>query len=159
MLKKTVKTPDAIRLLKDDHTAVDALFKRYESARSEQVKRGLVQDICRDLKVHTQIEEEIFYPAVRELLGDDDLLDEAAVEHQGAKVLIRELEQGDVGDALYDAKVTVLGEYVKHHVKEEQRELFPKARKAGADLKALGERLYTRKQELMMERREMPLKA
>lgn len=142
---------DAIQLLKADHTKVDALFKQYEKARAPQ-KEKLVQTICQELKVHTQIEEEIFYPALRDAATqkDDvaDLLDEAKVEHNSAKQLMAELEAGSPGDELFDAKVKVLGEYIRHHVKEEHRDIFPLARKR-MDIKAIGEQLAQRKAELM----------
>jgi hypothetical protein len=99
--------------------------------------------------VHTQIEEEIFYPAAREAIREQDLLDEAAVEHASAKELIRQLQDGQPGDEMFDARVKVLGEYVKHHVKEEQNELFPQVKKSRLDTRSLGEQLMMRKQELM----------
>ena len=142
---------DAIQLLKADHTKVDALFKQYEKARAPQ-KEKLVQTICQELKVHTQIEEEIFYPALWAAATQkdevDDLLDEAKVEHNSAKQLIGELEAGAPGEELFDAKVKVLGEYIRHHVKEEHRDIFPLARKR-LDIKAIGEQLAQRKAELM----------
>ena len=121
-----------------------------EKARSN-TKEKLAQQICTALTVHAQIEEEIFYPAAREALGDEgeDLLDEAKVEHQSLKELIAKIEGSGSDDALFDASVKVLGEYVKHHVKEEQNELFPKCRKSDMDLKAIGEQLAKRKEQLM----------
>lgn len=149
--KKRGAPADAIRLLKADHANVDALFKRYEKARAEQ-KQVLALKICQELKIHTQIEEEIFYPELREAAKAsdkvDDLLDEAKVEHTSAKNLIAELEAGSPGDELYDAKVKVLGEYIRHHVKEEHRDIFPIARKR-LDIKEVGDRLAQRKAELM----------
>jgi len=113
-------------------------------------KEGLVRQICNELKIHTTLEEEIFYPAARSALDDkgDDLLDEATVEHASAKDLIAQLESASADEELYDAKVTVLGEYIKHHVKEEQEELFPRCRKAKMDLKSIGAAMRSRKQEL-----------
>lgn len=143
------RAANAITLLKADHTAVQELFDKYEKTRSDDRKAALAEQICNELKVHTQIEEEIFYPAVREAIRDQDLLDEATVEHASAKDLIAQIEEGKPGDDLFDAKVTVLGEYVKHHVKEEQNELFPKVRKTKLDLQELGEKLQARKEELM----------
>jgi hemerythrin superfamily protein len=140
---------NAITLLKSDHTAVQEMFDKYEKTRSADRKAALAQQICMELTVHTQIEEEIFYPAAREAIRDQDLLDEATVEHASAKELIAQIRAGKPGDELFDAKVTVLGEYVKHHVKEEQNELFPKVRKTKLDLQELGERLQARKAELM----------
>jgi hemerythrin superfamily protein len=140
---------DAIALLRADHQLVQGLFDQFEKTRSDDRKGKLAQQICQELTVHAQIEEEIFYPAAREVLRDEDLLDEATVEHQGAKDLIAQIESSSPGADLFDAKVTVLGEYVKHHVKEEQNELFPKVRKTRLDLKAMGEQLQARKMELM----------
>lgn len=145
---------DAIALLEGDHTAVQRLFKRFEKLKDgedSQDKADLVKFICEQLKVHTQIEEEIFYPAVREAIGEDELMDEAEVEHAGAKETISQLESMQPGDALYDAKVSVLGEYVNHHIKEEEGRMFPKVRKSGLDTKALGSQLMERKQELQGE--------
>jgi uncharacterized protein (UPF0335 family) len=139
---------DAIALLKADHRKVEDLFEKYESARSK--KDGIAKQICLELTIHTLIEEEIFYPACREAGVESDMLDEANVEHDGAKVLIRELENGSPGDEYYDAKVKVLSEEIKHHVKEEEQRggIFTEARKAGLDLDVLGEQLAARKKEL-----------
>ncbi|HVP27904.1 MAG TPA: hemerythrin domain-containing protein [Myxococcota bacterium] len=145
------RKPDAIALLREDHARVQEMFDRFEKTRGEERKQKLVTEICEELKVHTQIEEEIFYPAVREAIDEADLMDEALVEHQSAKDLIGQLEGMDPEDELYDAKVTVLGEYVKHHVKEEQSEMFPKARKADLDLAALADTMRERKSTLMGE--------
>jgi hypothetical protein len=140
---------DAIALLKADHREVEGWFGDYEDLEDGKEKAALSAKICTALKVHTQIEEEIFYPAARAATGDGDLLDEATVEHAGAKDLIAQIEAMKVGDDLYDAKVKVLGEQVKHHVKEEEGELFPEARESRMDLVTLGERLAARKKELM----------
>lgn len=140
---------DAIALLRADHKAVQDLFDKFEKTRSEERKGAIAEKICRELTVHAQIEEEIFYPAAREVLRQEDLLDEAAVEHQSAKDLIAQIESGNPGDDLFDAKVKVLGEYIKHHVKEEQNEMFPQVKKTKLDLRALGEQLQARKAELM----------
>lgn len=148
---KRATAPDAIALLKEDHRNVSAMFEQYDKLgdRANAAKLKLARRICAELKVHTQIEEEIFYPATRAALPkEDDLLDEAQVEHDGAKDLIRQIDSMEPGDDLFDAKVTVLGEYIKHHVKEEHEEMFPKVRKAGLDLKELGMRLAFRKAEL-----------
>lgn len=143
---------DAVTLLTADHKKVKKLFKDFEKLKdgegSTKEKSAIVQEICTELTVHTTVEEEIFYPAVRESIGDDDLMDEADVEHAGAKFLITELEVMKPGDDHYDAKVTVLGEYIDHHVKEEHEEMFPKARKAKVDMAQLGERIMRRKEEL-----------
>jgi hemerythrin-like domain-containing protein len=143
---------NALSLLRSDHEVVSALFDRYEKGRermSPSQKAQLVQEICKELKIHTTIEEEIFYPAVREHVESaEDMLEEATVEHASAKDLIAQLEEADAEDELYDAKVKVLGEYVRHHVKEEQNELFPEVRGSELDLTILGEQLKQRKSEL-----------
>ena len=145
----TPAAADATTLLRRDHEAVSALFEQYEKARSSAKKFDLVQEICEELTIHAQVEEEIFYPAVRKAIKDDDLLDEAEVEHASLKKLIAEVEGKDIDSVpMFDAKITVLSEYVKHHVKEEQNEMFPKAKKSGLDLKALGAELAARKEEL-----------
>jgi Hemerythrin HHE cation binding domain len=143
---------DAVTLLTADHKKVKKLFQDFEKLKdgdgSTKEKSAIVQEICMELTVHTKVEEEIFYPAVRESIDDDDLMDEADVEHAGAKSLITELEAMKPGDDHYDAKVTVLGEYIDHHVKEEHEEMFPKAKKAKVDMAQLGERIMRRKEEL-----------
>lgn len=149
--RAAAKPADAIKLLKDDHREVKGWFKDYEKLEDEGEKLALVQKICLALKVHTQIEEEIYYPAAREAIDDDDLLDEAEVEHASAKKLIAEIEAMAPGDRLYDAKVTVLGEYIDHHVEEEESEMFPESRDSPLDLKALGVQMAARKAELMAE--------
>jgi hemerythrin superfamily protein len=153
---------DACDLLDADHKAVKKMFKEYEEltgsrARSaSQKKKELAQQICHELTVHAQIEEEIFYPALREVLKDTDLLNEAAVEHQTAKDLIAQIQGMGEPDEMFDAKVKVLGEYIDHHVKEEKNEIFPKARAARKlDLVAMREELETRKEELLAEMGEM----
>jgi hemerythrin-like domain-containing protein len=140
---------DALALLRADHQMVQELFDKFEKTRSEDRKGAIAEQVCKELTVHAQIEEEIFYPAVREAIREKDLIDEATVEHQSAKDLIAQIEGGKPGQELFDAKVKVLGEYIKHHVKEEQNELFPQVRKTKLDLRELGERLQARKQELM----------
>jgi hemerythrin superfamily protein len=151
------KKTDAIALLSADHKEVDALFKEYEKlckADADDGEKGLLAaQICAMLTVHATIEEELFYPAARAALEDDgqDLLDEAVVEHASAKDLIAQIEDANPGDELFDAKVQVLGEYIRHHVKEEETELFPKVKKAKADLVALGAALAARKEELVSE--------
>ena len=151
--RRAGKGPDGIVLLKEDHKRVSAMFAQYRKLMAhgtDAAKQKLAGQICGVLKVHTTIEEEIFYPAARAALAakDDDMLDEATVEHASAKALIAQLESASPGDQLYDAKVTVLGEYVKHHVKEEQEEMFPKCRKAKMDLRGLGAQMAARKAEL-----------
>jgi len=145
---------DALALLKADHQRVTAMFQQYDKLtdRSQAKKRDLARTICNELKVHTQIEDEIFYPAVRAALPrEEDLMDEAKVEHDSARDLIRQLDSMQPEDDLFDAKVTVLGEYVKHHVKEEQNEMFPKVRRTKLDLAELGMQLAARKEELMQQ--------
>ncbi|PWB91177.1 hemerythrin [Methylocystis sp. MitZ-2018] len=142
-------TPDAIKLLKEDHREVKTWFKQYEKLSDEAEKEALARKICVALTVHAKIEEEIFYPALRKNIDDEDLLDEAEVEHASAKQLIAEIRSMSPKDHLFDAKVKVLGEYVTHHVQEEEQEMFPEARKSEVDLTALGEKLSKRKGELM----------
>ncbi len=142
---------DAIKLLKDDHKEVKAYFKQYESLEDDAEKQALADKICLALTVHAQIEEEIYYPATREAIDDDDLLDEAEVEHASAKQLIAEIQAMKAGDRLFDAKVTVLGEYIAHHVEEEEGEMFPESRDSDLDLKTLGVQLADRKAELMAQ--------
>jgi hemerythrin-like domain-containing protein len=143
----------ALELLKRDHDEVDQMFSQYEDIKEggqDQEKEDLVSQVCDALTVHAQIEEEIFYPAARKALEDEgkDLLDEAAVEHQTLKDLIARLEAAPTDDPLYDAGVKVLSEYVKHHVKEEENELFPKLRTSAMDLDGVGQRLAERKDQL-----------
>jgi len=145
------KTQDALALLKEDHRKVEKLFKEFESAKGDGRKEKLARQICLELTVHTTIEEEIFYPACEGKV-EEDLLKEAYVEHDAAKLLMAEIENGSgQSDDFFDAKVQVLGEQIDHHVKEEEDELFPKVRKADIDLKALGGQLAARKQELMKD--------
>ncbi len=144
---------NAIDLLKRDHDEVDTMFKEFESGKDEmrgREKQELVASICNALTIHATIEEEIFYPAVRRALNEDgdDLVDEAAVEHQTLKDIIARLEAAPTTDPLYDAGVKVLSEYVKHHVREEENELFPKVKSSDLDLDALGQKLAERKAEL-----------
>ncbi|MDB5752415.1 MAG: hypothetical protein JWP65_2836 [Ramlibacter sp.] len=148
---------DACDLLDADHRAVKRMFKEYEeltgsrSKSAAQKKTDLAAQICTELKAHAQIEEEIFYPALRAVNKDTDLLAEAEVEHASAKDLIAQIEAGMAQPGeMFDAKVKVLGEYIDHHVKEERNEIFPKARSARKlDLIAMREQLATRKEELM----------
>ena len=146
------RDPLAVTLLKKDHREVEGWFDEYEQLEVDAEKLALFNKIALALKVHTRIEEEIFYPEER---GDveDDLLDEAYVEHDGAKKLIAEIEAMRPGDEYYDAKVKVLGEYIKHHVKEEEQPggIFAQAKKGDEDLDAMGERIKARKEELMAE--------
>jgi hemerythrin-like domain-containing protein len=141
---------DAIALLKADHRKVTELFEKFEKAREGQ-KEALAQQICTELKIHTSIEEEIFYPALNGKI-EEDTLNEAYVEHDGAKVLVNDIMAGGPDDQFYDAKVHVLSEEIKHHVKEEEMRvegMFAQAREAGVDLVELLDRMLARKQELM----------
>ena len=153
--KQSRKTQDALKLLKTDHDEVENLFEQYErlKEKDESKKEDLIGQICTALTLHTQLEEEIFYPAARNALEEsgEDLLDEAEVEHASIKSLVEQLETMSTDDELCDAKVKVLSEYVKHHVKEEEGELFPKVKKSDLDLEALGEEMAERKSELMAE--------
>jgi len=149
---------DACDLLDTDHRNVKKMFKQYEELMESrgrtagQKKKELALQICHELTVHAQIEEEIFYPALRAALKDTDMLAEAEVEHQSAKDLIAQIEGMGEPDEKFDAKVTVLGEYIDHHVKEERNEIFPKARASRKlDLVAMRDELAARKEELMAE--------
>lgn len=154
--KKSAKTParamDAVALLKADHRAVEELFAKYEAAKTVGQKTKLAQQICLELCVHAAIEEELLYPVCRGPV-EDDLVDEAYVEHDGAKQLLAELMQGSPDEDFYDAKVKVLSEMIKHHVKEEEQRdgLFAQAKASDIDLNELGGRLAARKQELKKE--------
>lgn len=140
---------DAIALLKADHKEVKTMVAQFNNSRSESKQAELAQKICAALEVHAEIEEELFYPAAREALKKNgDLIDEAEVEHTSVKELIAKIKGGQPGDDLWEAQVKVLGEYVNHHVKEEEGEIFPKVRKTKLDLEAIGEQLAERKAEL-----------
>jgi len=145
-------TQDAIAMLTEDHREVSDMFEQFDQLgdRAKAGKEKLKEKICIALIAHTAIEEEIFYPAVRKAIEDgEDMVDEAVVEHASAKDLIRQLQEMQPDDELYDAKVKVLGEQIEHHVEEEEKEMFPKARKSGLDLVALGQEMAMRKQELL----------
>lgn len=137
------KTNDAINLLIKDHQDVKEMFKKYEKLtdRSKAEKKKLANQICQALTLHTEVEEEVFYPAVRKVIHDDELMDEALAEHAAARELISEIEEMDPEDDLYDAKITVLSEQIDHHVKEEEKEMFPKVRETKLDLIVLGEKM------------------
>ena len=154
---------DAIQMLMADHKEVRAMFKEFEALKekddADDEKADLVGRICAALTIHATVEEEIFYPAVREAIDDEELMDEADVEHASAKDLIAQLQESSPGDDHYDAKVTVLGEMIDHHVKEEEGKMFPKARKA-IDVDEIGAELSDRKAELTEEMEPtMPPKA
>jgi hemerythrin superfamily protein len=149
--KSAAGGPDAVALLKADHRAVEKLFGQFEKARDNDRKKALADKICLELRVHMQIEEEIFYPTSREFLKNDDIVDEAVVEHAAARDLVGEIEGMDPTDGLYDAKMTVLEEQIEHHVEEEETEYFSKLKKTDMDLKAIGAQLKARKAELMTQ--------
>jgi hemerythrin superfamily protein len=150
--KKTavkVSRTDAIALLTADHKRVKKMFKTFDKMKEDGAaadKQALAQQICDELTLHTELEEQIFYPATRSTLDADDMLDEAEVEHASAKDLIAQIKAGDPSDPKWAAKVTVLGEYVDHHVEEEENEMFPKCRKAKMDLESLGKEIAAMKQ-------------
>ena len=141
---------DAISLLKADHRQVETWFEQFEKARSDDRKRDLATNICNALRVHSAIEEEIIYTAFYEATREEDLHHEAIIEHDGAKKLIAEIESSGPDEEYYDARVTVLSEMIKHHVKEEEQRdgIFAKARSSRMDLESLGEQLAERKKEL-----------
>ena len=142
---------DAVELLERQHREVEAMFERFEKMtdRATVSKKKLADEICNALIMHTAIEEEIFYPATREASEEtDDMVDEAVVEHASAKDLIAQIQEMDPGDDLYDAKVKVLSEMIEHHVKEEEEEMFPKARELKLDMAALGEEMQMRQKEI-----------
>ncbi|TAK84569.1 MAG: hemerythrin domain-containing protein [Betaproteobacteria bacterium] len=151
MPKSRSKAEGAIEMLKEDHAKVQKAFKEFEKMDREDTEtlKQVVQTVCEELKVHTTLEEEIFYPAVREAIEDEDIMNEASVEHETAKMLMEQLENMGPDDPSYHATFTVLGEYVKHHVKEEEGEMFPQAKKTDLDFEDLGQRMRERKQELM----------
>ncbi len=150
-MAKSNEKLNALELLKQDHARVKQSFKEFEKMdhEDEATMQEMVRAVCAELKAHTTIEEEIFYPAVRAAIEDEDLMNEAQVEHASAKDLIAQLEGMKPDDPLYSATFTVLGEYVLHHVKEEESEMFPQVRKAKLDLEELGARIMARKQQLL----------
>jgi hemerythrin superfamily protein len=142
------KPKEATSLLRADHKLVNDLFAEYEKSRSNVRKKQIVSTICKELTIHAQIEEEIFYPAVKAALKDKELIPEATVEHATLKDLIAQVKDVDPDGEIFDAKIKVLSEYVKHHVKEEQNEIFPKAKESSLDLVEMGAQLAERKAEL-----------
>lgn len=148
---KTARGTNAVELLMADHREVEKMFESFEKTRSDERKAVLAGKICLSLRVHTEIEEEIFYPAWLEATGDEDMNDEAIIEHDVAKKLIAEIEEMSPGETYYDAKVKVLSEIIRHHVEEEEERggMFSRAKKSGMDLYALGEQMAARKKELM----------
>lgn len=152
MARSAPAAQDAIALLKSDHRKVEDLFEQFENARGAKSKSKIAQQICLELMVHTAIEEEIFYPAVKDAV-DEEIYTEAHVEHDGAKMLIAEILASAPDDEFYEAKVKVLSEEIKHHVKEEEQRdgMFAQARKGDVDMKALGQEMMERKQTLQKE--------
>jgi hemerythrin superfamily protein len=151
MAKSKAKATGAVELLKEQHDKVKKAFKEFEKFDREDTEgqQQLVQSVCEDLKLHTTLEEELFYPAAREAIEDEDLLNEAQIEHETAKMLIEQLENMGPDDPNFHATFTVLGEYVMHHVKEEEGEMFPQVKKTDLDLEDLGSRMRSRMEELM----------
>ena len=156
MAKSKAKASGAIELLKEQHDKVKKALKEFEKVDREdtETQKQLVQTVCDDLKVHTTLEEELFYPAAREAIDDEDLMNEAQVEHEAAKMLIEQLENMGPDDPNFRATFTVLGEYVLHHVKEEEGEMFPEVKKTDLDLEELGGRMRARMEELMGDMEE-----
>jgi hemerythrin superfamily protein len=148
--RRSLRSTDAVSLLKADHRTVRQWFEQFQNAQSDERKQALATRICKALKVHAQIEEEIFYPAFRQETGDDDMFHEALIEHQGAKKLIAEIEQSDISDEFYCSKVKVLSEMIKHHVREEEKPdgMFAEARKSDLNLRQIGRLLAERKAQL-----------
>ncbi len=142
-----VTRPDAIALLKEDHRAVEDLFARFEAAATMKQQLSIATKICDALRLHGEIEEGIFYPAMRAAISETELIDEAEVEHQSVKFLIAQIETGDLSSDMFRANVMVLKEYVEHHVAEEEGEMFPKAKSAKMDLKGLAEAMEAAKSE------------
>jgi hemerythrin-like domain-containing protein len=138
---------NAIELLKEDHDYVKKAYRAFQKMDHDDLPavQAVVKNVCAALKVHVRIEEELFYPAVRKAIDEPDLMHEAEIEHDSAKTLIRQLERMKPRDPRYGPTFTVLCEYVEHHVKEEEEEMFPKARRAGLNLKALGAKMMARK--------------
>jgi hemerythrin superfamily protein len=145
----TAKGPDAVALLKADHREVEGLFAQFEKAKADSQKVKIAGKICDALTVHAQIEEEIFYPESRAFLKDDEIVNEAEVEHGSAKEMIAQIQAGQPSDQHWEAKVTWLMEIIKHHVEEEEKEYFPQTKKTDMDMKAVGARMAARKAELM----------
>ena len=145
---------DPVEMLLEDHKKVQTLFNNFNKSEDEAARQNIVNKVCAELTLHAQLEEEIFYPAVREAIDNADLMDKAVVEHAAAKHLVHELEAMQPSDALYKAKFTVLGEYVNHHIEEEQAQIFPKVKETKIDLESLGREMADYKQELMAQQLE-----
>jgi hemerythrin superfamily protein len=147
---KKAKKHDAIELLKRDHADVKKAFKDFERAKYKDPSacKEFLASICKAIELHAKLEEEIFYPAVRGKIDDDDLMNEAEVEHDSARALIAEIEKLAGDDPMLKAHAMVLNEYIQHHVREEENEMFPKVKRAKLDLEALAEQILQRKEEL-----------
>jgi hypothetical protein len=145
------KTLDAIHMLKEDHVKVKDLFEDFESTEDVKERKDIAEKAIQELEIHTMLEEEIFYPAVREATEEEDLMNEAEEEHHVAKVLIEELKKMEASSEHFPAKFMVLAENVRHHIKEEESEMLPKAKKSDADMEELGQLMMQRKQQLMGE--------
>jgi hemerythrin superfamily protein len=145
----SANSQDATAMLRADHKVVSQLFAQYDKTRSAVRKKDIATKICNELSVHAEIEEDIFYPAVQQALKDKELVPEATVEHATLKDLIAQVKDVEPDGEMFNARIKVLSEYVKHHVKEEQNEMFPKARGTDLDMKALGARMAQRKAELL----------
>lgn len=148
MKSEKANKQDALSILKKDHGKVQKIFQNFDKAEDEATRQKLVESACNELTIHTQVEEELFYPAARQVLSDGKLLDEASVEHESASQLIDKLQEMQPGQDKYEAIFTVLGEYVNHHIREEEDDLFPKVKKSELDLEALGQRIMERKEQL-----------
>lgn len=147
---RTARRADVLAILKDDHDRVKKLFRRFERMKDGDAQMSqLVEQACRELEIHAMLEEELFYPRIRERIRESDLVEEAEVEHESAKHLIHQLKRLDAEDPKYAATFAVLAEYVQHHVREEENEIFPQVRRARIDLVAMGEELQARRQELL----------
>ena len=146
--KAHAKEKSALELLKADHEKVTQMFEEYEETHTASKKRKLATEICEALSVHAQVEEELFYPEVKAALKDKTLVPEATVEHAVMKELIAQIESDEEGGEMYDATIKVLSEYVKHHIKEEQGELFRKVKQSSLDMAELGERMAARFEDL-----------
>jgi hemerythrin superfamily protein len=157
----TAKQHDVLSILSEDHRRVQELFKQFEKMRThkngEDKMKELVTQICVELTVHSKVEEEVFYPVAREVIKDQEITDEAYVEHAGAKELIQQLQSMKPGDEYYDAKVIVLEEYINHHIKEEEEKIFPAMKKAKVDLDEIGEQIIQRKEELKADAGEISM--
>ncbi|MBW8907034.1 MAG: hemerythrin domain-containing protein [Betaproteobacteria bacterium] len=148
--RKAAKAPDAVELLKKDHAEVKKAFKQFEKAKYKDPNalHEFVATICNDLTIHTRLEEEIFYPAVRAKIKDDDLMNEALVEHNSAKTLIADIQKLRADDPMFKPSVTVLAEYVQHHAREEEREMLPKAKRLKLDLAGLADEMLVLRDQL-----------